>query len=40
MPAKLIDFIAPLDVILFFGVPLVLMIGVFVQQCVKSRRRH
>ena len=40
MSAKLIDFVAPMDVIFFLGVPLVVMICVLVQVREPQRRRR
>jgi hypothetical protein len=40
MPATFVDFVAPVDVALFFGVPFALMIYVFVQVWLKSRHHN
>ena len=32
MPAELVNFVAPVDVVVFFGVPLILMVCIFVQE--------
>ena len=39
MQATLIDFVATIDIVLFFAVPLILMICVFAQANTRPRRR-
>ena len=40
MPVRLIDVVATIDIVLFFGVPLVLMICVFVQEHANSKHHR
>jgi hypothetical protein len=39
MRARLIDFVATMDIVLFFAVPLTLMIGDFARAKARPRRR-
>lgn len=40
MPARLIDAVTTMDIVLFFAVPLILMICVFAQANMGSKGRH
>ena len=40
MPARLIDAVTTMDIVLFFAVPLILMICVFAQANMRPKRSH